>query len=102
VRLAAAPVLVVRSPTHLVALSVRDVEQILTADGIVEGDDGVRRFHGPAGAMRLVRLEDALGLPDDAFAPPPGVEPSAPAVLQVRMAGGRSEERRVGKEGRAR
>jgi len=87
VRLAAAPVLVVRSPTHLVALSVRDVEQILTAEGIV-GDDGVRRFHGPAGAMRLVRLEDALGLPDDAFAPPPGVEPAAPAVLQVRMAGG--------------
>jgi len=88
VRLAAAPVIVVRSPTHLVALSVRDVEQILTAEGIVQGDDGVRRFHGPAGALRLVRLEDALGLPDDAFAPPSGVEPAAPAVLQVRMAGG--------------
>ena len=88
VRLAAAPVIVVRSPTHLVALSVRDVEQILTAEGIVRGDDGLRRFHGPAGVMRLVRLEDALGLPDDAFAPPSGVEPAAPAVLQVRMAGG--------------
>jgi chemosensory pili system protein ChpA (sensor histidine kinase/response regulator) len=88
VRLAAVPVIVVRSPSHVLALEVRDVEQILTADRILDDADGVRRFHGTAGPIRLVRLEDALGLPVDAFAPPPGVEPAAPAVLQVRMAGG--------------
>ena len=88
VRLAAVPVIVVRSPSHVLALEVRDVEQILTADRIFDDADGVRRFHGTAGPIRLVRLEDALGLPVDAFAPPPGVEPAAPAVLQVRMAGG--------------
>jgi len=88
VRLAAVPVIVVRSPSHVLALAVRDVEQILPADRIVDDADGVRRFHGTAGPMRLVRLEDALGLPEDAFAPPPGVEAAAPAVLQVRMAGG--------------
>ena len=88
VRLAAVPVILVRSPSNVVALSVRDVEQVLSADRIVEDADGVRRFHGTTGLLRLVRLEDALGLPDDAFAPPAGVEPAAPAVLQVRLAGG--------------
>ncbi|MEZ5602852.1 MAG: response regulator [Burkholderiaceae bacterium] len=88
VRLAAVPVIVVRSPSHVLALEVRDVEEILTADRIFDDADGVRRFHGAAGPIRLVRLEDALGLPVDAFAPPPGVEPAAPAVLQVRMPGG--------------
>ncbi|RPH62915.1 MAG: response regulator [Burkholderiales bacterium] len=88
VRLAAAPAIVVRSASHVLALSVRDVEQVLAADRIVEAVDGTQRFDGAAGPMRLVRLEDALGLPDDAFAPPAGVEPAAPAVLQVRMPGG--------------
>lgn len=88
VRMAAMPVIVVRSRTHVLALAVREVEQVLPAESIVEQADGTRRFHGPAGPMRLVRLEDVLGLPEDAFAPPPGAQPAAPAVLQVRLPGG--------------
>ncbi|ODS98077.1 MAG: hypothetical protein ABS56_07275 [Lautropia sp. SCN 69-89] len=88
VRMAAMPVIVVRSRTHVLALAVREVEQVLPAERIVEEVDGARRFDGPAGPMRLVRLEDALGLPEDAFAAPPGAQPAAPAVLQVRLPGG--------------
>ncbi|MBX3591182.1 MAG: response regulator [Burkholderiaceae bacterium] len=102
VRLAAVPVIVVRSPSHVLALEVRDVEEILTADRIFDDADGVRRFHGAAGPIRLVRLEDALGLPVDAFAPPPGVEPAAPAVLQVRMPGGERVAMLVAEAGQTR
>jgi len=88
VRMAAMPVIIVRSRSHVLALAVREVEQVLPAERIVEETDGTRRFHGAAGPMRLVRLEDALGLPEDAFAPPPGAQPAAPAVLQVRLPAG--------------
>jgi len=88
VRMAAMPVIVVRSRTHVLALAVREVEQVLPAERIVEQADGTRHFHSAAGPMRLVRLEDALGLPEDAFAAPPGAQPAAPAVLQVRLPGG--------------
>ncbi|MCZ7558899.1 MAG: response regulator [Burkholderiaceae bacterium] len=88
VRMAAMPVIIVRSRSHVLALAVREVEQVLPAERIVEEADGTRRFHGAAGPMRLVRLEDALGLPEDAFAPPPGAQPAAPAVLQVRLPAG--------------
>lgn len=88
VRMAAMPVIIVRSRSHVLALAVREVEQVLPAERIVEETDGTRRFHGAAGPMRVVRLEDALGLPEDAFAPPPGAQPAAPAVLQVRLPAG--------------
>lgn len=88
VRMAALPVIVVRSHSHVLALAVREVEQVLSAERIVDDADGTRRFMGTSGPMRLVRLEDALGLPEDAFAPPPGAQPAAPAVLQVRLPGG--------------
>lgn len=74
VRLAAMPVVVVRSPTHVIGLSVREVERIVSFDA----NDAGR-------ASRIVRLEDVLGLPEDAFAPETAAEPRASVVLQVRM-----------------
>jgi len=82
-RLAAVPVIVVRSASHVLALSVRGVETILGAECIETDEAGVRRCRAGETTMPLVRIEDALGLPDDAFAPPSGVEPGAPALLQV-------------------
>jgi chemotaxis protein histidine kinase CheA len=102
VRLAAVPVIVVRSASHVLALSVRDVETILGADCIETDEAGVPRCRGAESTMRLVRIEDALGLPDDAFAPPAGVEPGAPALLQVRTPGGERVAVRVPEPGQTR
>jgi len=74
VRLAALPVVVVRSPTHVIGLSVREVDRIVSFDAGA-GDVG----------LRVVRLEDALGLPEDAFAPQTAGETRVNVVLQVRM-----------------
>ncbi len=71
VRLAAMPVVVVRSATHVIGLSVRDVERIVSDEA--------------SAAMRVVRLEDVLGLPEDAFAPEAAGEPRTSVVLEVRM-----------------
>ncbi len=102
VRLAAVPVIVARSSSHVLALAVRDVEQILGAERIVDGPGGLPQVEGDAGPMRLVRLEDALGLPEDAFAAPAGVEPAAPAILQVRMPDGERVAVRVAEPGQTR
>lgn len=86
--LAALPVIVVRSRTHVLALAVREIEQVLAAEHVVVEADGTRRIHGAGGPIPVVRLEDALALPEDAFAPAPGVPAQAPVVLQVRRPGG--------------
>jgi len=91
VRLAAMPVVVVRSRTHVIGLSVREVERIVAGDA---SDAGV--------AMRIVRIEDVLGLPEDAFAPEPGGEPRAHVVLEVRMPDGESIGIRVPEPGQPR
>ncbi|MCD6680322.1 MAG: response regulator [Burkholderiaceae bacterium] len=80
VRLAALPVVVVRSPTHVIGLSVREVERIV-AHGADDAADA---------PSRVVRLEDALGLPEDAFAPQHAGEPRVNVVLQVRMPAGQT------------
>ncbi len=77
VRLAALPVVVVRSATHVIGLSVREVERIVPDDAT----DGVDAHAG----QRVVRLEDVLGLPEDAFAAQTGDEAPASVVLEVRM-----------------
>lgn len=90
VRLAALPVVVVRSATHVLGLSVREVESIQTEDG------------ADAQPRRIVRLEDVLGLPEDAFAGEPGVAPRASVVLAVRMPDGERVGVRVPEPGQPR
>jgi len=103
VRMAALPVIIVRSGTHVLALSVRDVEQVLAADEAIDaGDGGGPHVNVAAGRLPVVRLEDVLGLPADAFAPPPGVEAGAPALLQVRLQGGERVAVRVPEPGQTR
>src|SRR5690606_7629073 len=80
VRLAALPVVVVRSATHVIGLSVREVERIIAVDAV----DGV----DTSAAQRVVRLEDVLGLPEDAFAAETGGQPRASVLLEVRMPDG--------------
>ncbi|MGD9943822.1 MAG: response regulator, partial [Burkholderiaceae bacterium] len=87
VRMAALPVMLIRSATHALALSVREVEQILPADRIVEDGDEPR-FLVANRLLRLVRLEDVLALPDDAFATEDESAPANRAVLEVRLADG--------------
>jgi len=88
VRLAAMPVVVVRSSTHVIGLSVREVERIVSDEA--------------GAAMRVVRLEDALGLPEDAFAPEAAGEPRTSVVLEVRMPDGESVGVRVPEPGQPR
>lgn len=92
-RLAALPVVVVRSSTHVLGLSVRDVERILA-----ENDAATDAPHPD----RLVRLEDVLGLPEDAFAPAPGTETGPSVVLEVRMPAGERIGVRVPEPGQPR
>ncbi|MCO5100012.1 MAG: response regulator [Burkholderiaceae bacterium] len=103
VRLAAMPVVVVRSATYVIGLSVRDVERIVSADAGVAADASDAGDAGDAGvAMRIVRIEDVLGLPEDAFAPEPGGEARTKVVLQVRMPDGESIGIRVPEPGQPR
>lgn len=88
VRMAALPVIVVRSPTHVLALSVRDVEEIHAADRLVDEPNEELRLRDGDRTWPVVRLVDALGLPEDAFVPPPGTDAAAPVVFQVRMPDG--------------
>ncbi len=88
VRLAAMPVVVVRSSTHVIGLSVREVERIVSDEA--------------GAAMRVVRLEDALGLPEDAFAPEAAGEPRTSVVLEVRMPDGELVGVRVPEPGQPR
>ena len=65
IELAGLPVLVARTPTHVLALSVRRVERVLPADGL--SDDPAAQagasFPGPDGPLRVRRLDALLGLP---------------------------------------
>ena len=67
-RLALEPVTIARSPTHVLALSVRGVEQILPADGVSVDDAGRDRFVSTNGFLPVKRLDEAIGLAPGAFA----------------------------------
>ncbi|GAA4404367.1 hybrid sensor histidine kinase/response regulator [Quisquiliibacterium transsilvanicum] len=64
----AIPVVLVRTPSHVLALSIRGVERILPADGAVRDDAGALRFVGAHGLVPAVRLDELLGLPEGFFA----------------------------------
>ncbi|HEY0879028.1 MAG TPA: response regulator [Zeimonas sp.] len=103
VRLAALPVVVVRSPTHVIGLSVREVERIVPweASGADTGTE-IGTVAGASVGRRIVRLEDVLGLPEDAFAPEAGDETPASVVLEVRMPDGEPIGVRVPEPGQPR
>ncbi len=66
ISLAGLPVLVARTPTHVLALSVRHVDQVLPVAPAPEPDDG--GFIDPSGArLPLHRLDALLGLPPGWF-----------------------------------
>lgn len=94
VRLAALPVVIVRSATHVIGLSVREVERVLSGDET----DGIDASAG----RRVRRLEDVLGLPEDAFAAESGGEARASVVLEVRMPDGERIAVRVPEPGQPR
>lgn len=81
VQLAALPVLVAVSPTHVFALSVRGVREVLSADGLASGADGALRFAYGNGTLPAVRLEEVLGLPPETFVQRRGDRPAREAVL---------------------
>ncbi len=83
VQLAALPVLVARSATHVLALSVRGVREILSSDGLAHDAHGELRFAFGSGTLRALRLEEALGLPADAFVPERGDRPARESVVLV-------------------
>lgn len=64
----AIPAVLVRTPSHVLALSIRGVERILPADGAVRDDAGALRFVGAHGLVPAVRLDELLGLPEGFFA----------------------------------
>jgi chemosensory pili system protein ChpA (sensor histidine kinase/response regulator) len=63
IALAGLPVLVARTPTHVLALSIRQVEHIVPGAGVLQGDDGEERFVMEQGVMPVRRLDALLGLP---------------------------------------
>ena len=85
VQLAALPVLVAVSPTHVFALSVRGVREVLSADGLAAGADGSRRFAYGTGTLPAVRLEEVLGLPPETFVAHRTDRPAREAVLLIGL-----------------
>ncbi|HPU53173.1 MAG TPA: response regulator, partial [Burkholderiaceae bacterium] len=63
IALAGLPVLVARTPTHVLALSIRQVEHIVPGAGVVRGDDGEEQFAMEQGLVPVRRLDVLLGLP---------------------------------------
>jgi len=67
-RMVAIPVVVARTPSHVLALSIRGVERILSGDGAVRDERGALRFVHEGGVLAAVRLDEAVGLPAGFFA----------------------------------
>jgi CheY-like chemotaxis protein len=62
------PVVLVRTPSHALALSIRGVDRIVPADGAVRDDAGALRFVDEDGVLPAVRLDEVIGLPGGFFA----------------------------------
>lgn len=95
IALAGLPVLVARTPTHVLALSIRQVEHIMPGAGVLRDDDGAERFVMEHGVMPVRRLDELLGLPrgwfqDGGQAPTVGAvaTPRDEVALLVRGADG--------------
>ncbi|MBP7660405.1 MAG: response regulator, partial [Burkholderiaceae bacterium] len=83
IALAGLPVLVARTPTHVLALSIRQVEHIVPGAGVLQGDDGEERFVMEQGVMPVRRLDALLGLPRGWFQDG-GQAPTVGAVAKPR------------------
>ncbi len=66
-RMASLAVAVARSPSHVLALSIRGIEQLLPADGVVGDDTGTLRFAYEGGFIAVDYLDERLGLPRGHF-----------------------------------
>lgn len=64
----AIPVVVVRTRSHVLALSIRGIERILPATGAVRDDAGALRFVGQEGLLPASGLDELIGLPQGFFA----------------------------------
>lgn len=66
--MAAIPVVLARTPSHVLALSIRGVERILPIAGALhEGDDGLRFAAADEGLLPARRLDEMIGLPAGFF-----------------------------------
>jgi chemotaxis protein histidine kinase CheA len=79
VQLSSTQVMITRSPRHMLAISVRGVDQILPVGRELEVAPGGRMTYRLAGApfgvpLQAQRLEVLLGLPSHAFAQPGAIE----------------------------
>ena len=63
----AIPAVILRTPSHVLALSIRGVERIVPADGAVRDEAGALRFVGADGLLPALRLDRLIGLPDGFF-----------------------------------
>jgi chemotaxis protein histidine kinase CheA len=98
IELAGVPVLVARTPTHVLALSVRQVSRVLPAAGLVTPVAETEAVvEGPEGPIPLRRLDALLGLPPGWFRHPDPELPDADAgpplpevVVVVRASDGSS------------
>ena len=95
IALAGMPVLVARTPTHVLALSIRQVEHIIPGAGVIRDEQGLERFVMDQAVVPVRRLDELLGLPRGWFqqtaqAVPAGALDAARAevALLVRLAGG--------------
>jgi chemosensory pili system protein ChpA (sensor histidine kinase/response regulator) len=95
IALAGMPVLVARTPTHVLALSIRQVEHIIPGAGVIRDEQGLERFVMDQAVVPVRRLDELLGLPRGWFQQaaqgvPAGALDAARAevALLVRQAGG--------------
>lgn len=66
-RMVAIPVVVARTSSHVLALSIRGIENIVAGDGAVSDDAGALRFVHDEGMLRARRLDEVIGLPPGYF-----------------------------------
>jgi len=67
VRLAAVPVMILRAPSHVIAVSVRDIEQIASVTGLSPETGGEARLRVDGVDYPVFTLEALLGLPENAL-----------------------------------
>ncbi|MFA7503310.1 MAG: response regulator [Burkholderiaceae bacterium] len=93
-------VLLLRSPSISLALTVASIESIVPVRDAPGGGSVIEA--GPRGPLRLVPLAELLGLPADSLAPPPDALPEPDVVLVLARPAGDVEAVRVPPPGPAR
>lgn len=78
------PVLVAHTPTHVLALSIRQVEHILPGADVLTDTEGAEQLVTADGILPVRRLDELLGLPRGWFEQVPGGAAAAGMPVQSR------------------